>query len=362
MGFIESVRKTLDKEDQSRRRFLQSAVSLGASALVPFEQLSNFASHATVFDDSSARIRCPEEQKEKKERHIVADVLGIHGPPIIGGGEHVDATIKNFLDLGLPRGLFIEPGHELLVKAQKVGLQYVTRLYIVGNTYRPFHIEAVVDRVIKRSENRVFQPYNEPDRRNETGGKKRLPETHIQEDFLPAALDISSKGGITLLSPLSPVYDFMDRMEYFERMILQLKKSAPSISWIQKNVDIATHIYDEDPVPILKVLDDIVVHNLKIRLSLYVTEFGISDESELSLEEILRNEFPEDLQVHGIYYWLVANRARRKKEHFNKEEEEFEKYALVAADGQHRDAYHTIFSVVSEKRNQLAMASCNGTT
>ncbi len=276
-------------------------------------------------------------------------IFGLHGTPNPGGSDNLELTITDARRLRAKWWVALDPTEEELAAFGNAGINVITRLLLPDNNFNARLIESAIKK--PNISNLLIQPFNEPNRDVENGGKVVSPEEHMRQAFIPAARAIISRGAIPLLTPLAQRAQDggIDEGSYFARMLDVLKREAPDI--LSGNLAIALHNYIFEPGEDFwqrpRQLAEIVRTSLGFIPPIYITEAGLHQSLEKQFsEELLASEtirlldssIPNDLPVKAFCIWVYANFAQRPANHRsiieNEEVRAFELAAWRKGDGE----------------------------
>jgi hypothetical protein len=212
----------------------------------------------------------------------VQNILGGHDTPNPGGATDVDMLFHDLDQLGMTTLVGIDPSGELIDRIlnqnpQRVRL--ITRLVQPNNEFDEENLMWTMNK-LRRLTHPLVVPFNEPNLEGE--GTDLSPEEHVHFHFMPAAKKIIEFGGKPLLTPLAPFASFhgIDDLNFFTRMLQQLKLEDPSLSWIRHNLVIADHAYAFYPGqnPLDKVVEKnrLVEQIFGFSLPIEITEGGLN--------------------------------------------------------------------------------------
>ena len=215
---------------------------------------------------------------ERERTNTLQSKLGFHDTPFPGGSIYSGPVTKRVIEMGGRSLIALNPRDEILDQAAEKGIAVIARYYSRDNRVNEKELGNLVTRMKKYQETSpIIVPFNEVNLLHEIGGIYRSPEEHIEKDFLPAYKLISSKGGITLLTPLAQnavVYEDgreVDEFEYLQRMLLTLRKYL--IDDELQSVALGVHAYamtpGKDIGPRLTEINKITRENLGIDMPVF---------------------------------------------------------------------------------------------
>lgn len=327
----------------SRRELLKEALLFGTVRYAP---LFWSIPIPPVFQERKAKIF---------ERFGLVDVSSNGGPK-----DH-DLSIADSKALGAKMIISLDPDKSYLEKLAASGIGVINRPYFPDNQYDE---ELLISSLSKYKDLQTPTPFIVELFKEPNSSEQLIdPEEFIRGRFIPAAEEVISRGGVVLLPALDQRAEYSTKVSeeiYFERMLREVSKYIPArIPW--ENFAIAEHAYiftpGGNPWPRIKRLDNIIWHELKKTVPVYITEAGLFQEegnyydSKTVGREIIRllsMEIPSYLPIEAFCVWLLANKAQRPDYNGLVEDEKtrrlvdrFEHAALRGIDGE-TEAYKAI--------------------
>lgn len=272
----------------------------------------------------------PRPRTSSRERRI-ADVFGMQEGTNTGGGVNLEMVFYDLAILGAGPLTAINPSRNLLMKASGLGHSVITRVISepVDSRFHPESLEEETKKAKGVFSDPIIQLANEVNLEKETGGIPRPAREYIVEDFIPSAELIIFHGGRPILPPLALTsHPFFNPYVYFFEELDELEKQK-GLSWIKENIaGSAAHPYiltpEDDPLAMLKKMNQIAQRKLGITLPFYATEAGLYQKSGLVFHDeivaratvdILKTPIPSDLQVEAYNLWVLSNFAQRPSTH-----------------------------------------------
>lgn len=287
---------------------------LGASALgLPF-----FLGNPRPFLDAA--------MEESPRR--VSETLGFVANPWVGGGSKPEEALRDAINMGGRWLSVLEPSEEFLKAFQRFrgsGLQLIPRLYLPENRFDKDHIIRELEKLRRHKVNQtVIQPYNEvnlPD--IETGGKLILPFEHVNDHFIPTALEIKEYGGIPAFAPLAQGAEIND-LEYYEDELKALVANSHFREIIDSIVQVVHHYIFEPGQELwgerLLVMRDLQIRYLGKPLDLHLTETGLYQVGKERFKEkvvagelrrMINSKIPDSLSnLKSFCIWILACKAQ----------------------------------------------------
>lgn len=265
---------------------------------------------------------------EKEPR--VFDIYGLHDCPFLGGSPNSDRALADFKRLKVKRVVSLMPADFILDKTSKEGIEMIARAYMPENRFKPDILSSLIERLKLYYPNPIIQPFNEVNLPSQTGWDFRLPESHINDDFIPAAEFISARSGVTILTPPAPnaLVEGISTFEYLERMMTELLQKKGQTWIVENNITLGLHPYifrpEADHWEDVIEMDNMVGRLIGKEPPVYITEAGLHQESstnrifseEVVAKEtarILHSPIPSQLQgrLQAYCFWIYASEAQR---------------------------------------------------